>query len=130
MNYYETARTNTVKIKDMEGLIRGVGKINLEINERDDGVCFLAECGWPEWTADEDGNETSFDPETDICPYMEEDQVLVIMSSGYEGVRYVTGWAKAYNAKGESVYIELEDIYDKACKEFNLPAGSIKSATY
>jgi hypothetical protein len=36
------------------------------------------------------------------------------MESGAEKLRYIAGYAVAYNSKGETVSLNLDDIYDKA----------------
>jgi hypothetical protein len=43
-----------------------------------------------------------------------DNQVAIIMGAGAEKLRYINGWAEAYNNKGEKRVINLGDIYKLA----------------
>jgi hypothetical protein len=120
-NYYESARSNYFIVKDVDAFTAELKGTGLEISTKDvDGVtlvCLLAdvENGFP---------QEKYDPETydseeldwaDIFKrHLVDNQVAVIVGAGAEKLRYVNGWTVAYNNKGESVSINLEDIYEKA----------------
>ena len=137
-DWYGTARSNYVKIKDMDGLKAAIEPFPISISKGDDEnegkVCFLSDDGdsggWPGHAYDEDDNEIEFDPAVQICPFMEDDQVLVMMESGAEKLRYITGNAMAFNAKGDSVRVNLNDIYKKAAETFGASADDITAAEY
>ena len=63
-----------------------------------------------------------------IHEFLDPDQVIVIMCSGAEGLRYITGFATAIHSNGESVSINLWDIYAEAQEAF--PDCTITEATY
>lgn len=63
-----------------------------------------------------------------IHEFLEQDQVIVIMCSGSENMRYVTGYATAVHSSGENVSIDLWDIYEEAQKAF--PDCTITEATF
>jgi hypothetical protein len=133
-NYYGVARTNYFKVKDLDGLKKALEPFSLKLCGKEGFVALLDDHGdgggWPNFALTEDGEDIEFDATVHICPFMEDDQVLVIMEAGHEKYRYVNGWAEAYNAKGERVGITLDDIYAKAAEAFGVPVQSISRATY
>lgn len=120
-NYYESARSNYFIVKDVDAFKAELSGSGLAIETRQvDQVTLVAmfadaENGFP---------SEKYDPETyDSTELVWEDifkrhlvdgQVAVIVGAGAEKLRYVNGWTVAYNNKGESVSINLEEIYDKA----------------
>ena len=65
-----------------------------------------------------------------VAEQMMEGQVLVVMLAGYEKLRYIAGYAEAWNWKGESVYLDLSDIYKKAAETFQVNQDSITECSY
>lgn len=138
-NWYGTARSNHVKIKDMAGLKTALEPFEIHIHTAIAGahkgmICFWSEDGdsgaWPGSILDEDEAEVEFDPAVHICPFMEDDQILVMMEAGAEKLRYITGWATAYTADGRDTTISLGRIYQQAADEFGVPRESITPAEY
>jgi hypothetical protein len=130
-NWYGSARTNYVRIKDRDGLDEALAPFSLQVWDKEGAVAFGGEDefgGFPSISLDSEGNEVQFDPETHICPYMEPNQVLIVMEVGAEKLRYLTGWATAYSSEGKSVHVSIGDIYDKA--EAAFPNHSITEAEY
>ena len=132
------ARSNYVKIADVDGLVKAlepfeievmggdanVGKVMFTVSqESDDG-------GWPTYACAEDGTEIKFDPAIHICPFMEEGQILVMQEVGWEKLRYVTGHAVAYNKAGASTSVNIDDIYAKAAAFFEVKEDDITLAQY
>ena len=135
-SYEATARSNYVKIKDMDGLRKALEPFDIAIWEQDGLVGFgqseMSEGGWPYSLdeLDENGDEVMFDPCVQICPFMEEGQVLIMMEVGHEKLRYVSGYATAYNSAGDSIQVGLFDIYDLAATRFGVPLATITHAEY
>ena len=142
-NWNGAARSNYVRIKDMDGLKNALSPFPIRVYQNNDGlVCFLSEeedtGSWPSFALvevdHEDGwpseDEIEFDPTVQICPFMEDDQILVMMEAGAEKLRYVSGHASAFNAKGDSCGVSLNDIYEKAAEKFSVPVGKITDASY
>lgn len=121
-NYYESARSNYFFVKDIEAFKAELNGSGLEVSTKKIGdltqVCLLA-----------DIEQTGaffelYDPETfesieldwaDIFKrHLADNQVAIIMGAGAEKLRYINGWAEAYNNKGESRVINLGDIYKLA----------------
>lgn len=126
-NWHGAARSNYVKIKDEAGLRNALRHFDVKIWTNSDGLFAFGgdsdSGGWPSITTDDDDEEIEFSPIEQICPFMHEDQVLVMMQSGHESQRYVDGRAEAYNSKGEWVSIALNNIYDLAKKHFGIDPG-------
>lgn len=55
-----------------------------------------------------------------VAQRMAEGHVLVIMEAGAEKLRYISGWAQAWNKEGQHVGISLDDIYEKARAAFGI----------
>lgn len=136
-NWYGIARSNYVLVKELQSLRRALEPWPISIHKKhaDDSdfdvyVCFLSDeqdsGGWPTicWM-DGDDDETEFDPVRLICPHMAEGQVLVMMESGAEKLRYITGHAVAYTHDGREVHVDLTDIYSKAADAFGVGSLSI-----
>jgi hypothetical protein len=132
-NYYESARTNYFLVKDIEEF-KGVADtiIGVELVSRpdDEGNTLVALIGdgeyWPTYLENEDGEEIEIEWEEIFKTHLADDQVAIIMGSGAEKLRYISGWALAFNNKGESKFISLDNIYDLA-KELG---SKITTATY
>lgn len=144
-NWNGSARSNYVKIKDIDGLKAAIAPFEVTIEEHGSnpllGFCFLSTDeygGWPGtvsiWrgdTADEEvEEEVTFDPVVQICPFMEPDQILVLLEAGAEKLRYITGVATAFSATGDIIQISLEDIYALAAKTFGVEQTGITRAEY
>lgn len=131
-NYYSAARTNYVEIEDMEGLAEALEPFSdvmiCQEPSHPNIVCFLGsdESGWP--TADEDGVE--FDPFVQITPFMKPDQVLVLIETGHDRLRYVSGYAMACHSDGRAVTLDLSDIYQLAATTFSVPLCQISIAEF
>lgn len=140
-NWYGSARSNYVRIKDMAGLEKALAPFSgIEISPGDvpSTVCFLAREGWPsEGFIEEDDTEYRvddkelfFDPRERICPFMEDGQILIMQEVGAEKLRYLTGIANAYTSKGLHLQVSLDDIYEQAANEFGVPINEITNAVY
>lgn len=131
--WHGAARSNYVEIVDEDGLEKALkpfdGLIEFDYDalgrtgfktgdESNDG-------GWPSAATDDDGNEVEFDPVQLICPFMAESAVLVMMESGADKYRDITGNAIAYKKDGTKIAIYLNDIYEKAAQAFGVDLASI-----
>lgn len=133
-NWYGAARSNYVRIKDMDALKAAIDGISITTQIDDDGrVAFFGDDndsgGWP-MIEDEDGNVEPIDWSAVVCPHLVEGEILVIMEVGFERLRYLTGEALAYNHEGRVHQVNLNQIYTQAAKAFNVPVGSISEAKY
>lgn len=123
-NYYASARTNYFAVTDLEAF-----KADLEsktssvevVSKEEDGLTLVAllgsdddGAGFPFEYEDEDGEYVELDWAEIFKAHLEDGWVAIIMESGAEKLRYIAGYAVAYNSKGETVDINLDQIYEKA----------------
>lgn len=133
-NYYESARTNYFLVKDIEAF-----KNELEVfkalkvveskQDNKDYVCLLNENenGFPMDVYDDIlGEYVEIDWETIFAKHLQDDSVAIIMGAGAEKLRYIHGYAIAFNNKGETKMIHLTDIY-KIAEELG---KDVKKAEY
>ena len=135
-NYQGAERTNYVRIREekLHDVAEYVGMFNIEMHEEDGTYCFLPSA-WNDdgcfqsWREDEGGNELELDWES-VARAMEDGQVLIIMSAGHEKLRYIGGWAEAWDWRGNYTSLSLNDIYKHASEEFGVPTDDISCAEY
>lgn len=134
MNVQIKARTNFVKIENLEELKKSIECFDVKLIEhsQEEGVFMLKavtdDGDFPGFQEDEDGNEIMFSFESSVMPFVEEGQVLVAMSAGHQGDRAILGVASAYLRTGKEITssaISLSDIYSKAAKEFGVSEDQI-----
>lgn len=140
-NWYGAARTNYVHITDLAALKKSLDGFELEIeagvaNEEGMYALFAAtEYGGfarERWTDDADEAE-EFDFIGHVMPYVADGDVLIVMESGAEKLRYITGDAYAYIRRGskiERTSLHLSDIYTTAADAFGVPRKQINIAEY
>lgn len=146
MNYNEKARTNYFKVKDMDALEHfcKLSQAKLSAQSGDDSsirqrwnddkgllVAIIAEEGIPPTGFDE---ELEDDVEIDfcdaLCDFLADGEILILKGNGYEGMDHITGWATAYDNTGKMVTINIDDIYAKAAKAFDVKENDINRANY
>lgn len=123
-NYYGTARTNYFAVKDAEAFKNEMAEISVNVIEQahpTEGTLygFLDADpdggGMPWEKLDEDSDEyIEIDWAGLFSRHLKDGWVAVMMEAGAEKYRYLTGYAVAYNNKGESRTINLSDIYKVA----------------
>lgn len=139
-NYEGAERTNYVRIRQekVEWVEKYADSFNIEMFEKDGAYCFTPSeytddgCfnTWREYL-DAEGNEC--EDELDLAKValcMEEGQVLVILSSGHEKLRYISGWAAAWDWRGNCVSLGLSGIYMLAAEKFDVSVDDISRAEY
>lgn len=117
-NYYETARTNYFLVKDEEAFKKEcsfIGDSELVSKEKD-GKTYYAilgseEYGFPVWSRDDNELENEIDWADFFKRNLAEGSVAIVVGAGAERLRYVNGWAIAYNSKGETKSVGIDDIY-------------------
>lgn len=128
-DWYGFARSNYFHVKDKEKFKEFCDKWNLEMFEGDDGTVGMlagdasSNGGWPRclWDDDNEDQEVAdFDDFFDeLATHLDKD-VAILQEVGAEKLRYLTGWAVAVNAKGKTVWVNINDIYKKAKKLGNV----------
>ena len=118
--YVGCARSNYVRVVDPEAFRNEVRRCGCTVVERHDpdrdvtllAVLSDADNGWDfrPWD-DEIEDEVEIDPIVDWGRHLADGEVMVLQEAGWEGRRYVAGHAAAFNNRGESVTVNLDNIY-------------------
>lgn len=123
-NYYGTGRTNWFAVKDAEAFKAEMEKFSVEVGEDviDEQPVYalfgLSDEGMP-WSYWDEDTDDHIDIEWDkvLSRHLADDWVCVLQEVGNEKMRYVGGMSLAFNNKGDSKHIMLDDIYE-AAKDF------------
>lgn len=117
-NYIASARSNKFRVKDIAALQAAMpDDIEVYIESLPDRqVCLLVDnsdgAGWPSMIYDEANDDyLDWDVETAVAPHLEDGEWCVIKEVGAEKLRYLIGYATAFNNKGETYTISLDDIF-------------------
>ena len=117
-NWHGAARTNYVRVKSEQAFrdwAETLGEV--EVVEDREGRLALLELsgeGWPVWTEEDEetGEEYERSVPCELAEHLQEGSIAVLMESGAEKLRYVTGFAVAVNSSGELLEIDLNQIHD------------------
>jgi hypothetical protein len=123
-NYYESSRTNYFLVKDIEAFKTRLElftalEVKVEKMNGKDYVCLLNdnENGFPFEAYDDIlGEYVEIDWEGIFSQHLQDGSVAIIMGAGAEKLRYIHGYAVAFNNKGETEQVHLVDIYKIAEK--------------
>lgn len=137
-NWYGAARSNYVMVKDLLAFREAMAPWPIRVSVADgltNIACLLSEepdsGGWPSSRYDaETDTDVDFDFAALVCPHLVEGQVLVVMEAGAEKLRYLTGWAAAYDHTGRHVGVDLTNIYEAAATAFGVPRAQISACAY
>lgn len=124
-NFYGQARTNYFKVKDEDAFLEELGKYPVQIiKEEKDGEIlygFLDDDsnggGAIDYYEDENGEYLEVEWAEFFKRHLEDNWVAVIIESGSEKYRYISGHATAFNNKGEAIHLDLSDIYALATEK-------------
>lgn len=119
-NYYASARSNYFRVKDDDAFLDAMTPFEVEASKDNDGRWLLIDVsgdanGWPFVVFDEatDEYEDIHFPEV-VAPHLADGEVCILMEVGREKLRYLSGYAIAFNNKGEEKRVSLNDIYELA----------------
>ena len=123
-NWYGTARSNYFKVKDAEAFKSFADSVNLRWHASPDGSFMIHandEGSWPNDYYDETREDyVELDLVCEISQHLQEDQIVVLIEAGAEKLRYITGYAVAFNKQAETVHLSLDDIYEAALNKFGI----------
>lgn len=113
------ARTNYFRVKDLEAFKAGLAGYDVEIvtsKRHPDYIALLAPEGsdFLDHIETEDGDFQPFNLHEYVWKHLDSDSVVIFMSGYILKDASVSGLAAAYNAKGESRRLDLDDIYTLA----------------
>lgn len=133
-SYTAAARSNYFRVKNPKAFRRWCDRLNLDILMPDDAgpepffaITPSSDTGsWPSFHPDTD---EEIDIHQELAPHLDPRDVAILMQSGHEKLRFITGFATAVHADGRCITISLRDIYDRAREEFGQDL-SITEAIY
>lgn len=130
-NWYGHSRSNYFKVKDVEAFKAWAMDLDLQVDTNGEGL-FVAfgdsEGWWPSGRWDEDAQEhIDVDFAAELQRHLADGEVVILMTTGAEKLRYLTGHAVALHADGRRLDVDLDDIYDKVLSAFGVKPTS---ATY
>ena len=134
-NYYASARTNYFKVKDPEAFKQWVDTLpdtTADYREKDEKFVLLVEgeCGWPTERYNEDVEDyEAVNLEEGIVPHLAEGEVVIFQEIGAEKLRYLHGYSVAVAWTGETIRVDINDIYRLATEEF-IGCNEITEALY
>ena len=122
-NWYGAARSNYFLVKDRAAFNTWAKARNLEVLEEGPMVGIHPDGaeGWPSFYWDEtEDDDVDFDIPKELSELLVEGQVVVMLETGAEKLRYITGRAVAFDHTGKVVELSLSEIYDRAKQEFGV----------
>ncbi len=125
-NYYATARTNYFRVKNNEAFAEWLESLpSIEMLKDGDRFGFYSDCpdsgDFPSSRWDENANDyVDVDLTTELAHHLAEGEVAILMEVGAEKLRYLNGWATAVNHLGQTVTVDLTDIYQLAETTFGI----------
>ena len=121
-NYYSVGRTNYFLVKDLEKFRQEINEIasssgEIEIWDDESGenpnkVGLGFPDGIPNFMYNDDGEDVELNWVSIIGSHLEDDWVCVMQEIGSEKLRYLTGCSIAFNNKGVTDQISLNEIYE------------------
>lgn len=123
-DWYGACRTNYVQVKDPAAFEKEFAPFSVQAVYDEQGRVALLSTdehgGWPSSVEDEEtGEELEFDFGLAV-PHLVEGQVLVVLCSGAEKLRYITGDAIAYSWDNRIVSVDINEIYAKVKTAFGV----------
>lgn len=123
-DWYGTSRSNYFKVRDVEAFKTWASDLELEVWNNGEGLMAIAgdaEGRWPCERWDEDRQEhMAFDFGAELQGHLTEGEVAILMTTGAEKLRYLTGHAVALHADGRRLVIDLDSIYAKVRAKFGM----------
>jgi len=117
-NYIASARSNKFRVKNIAALEAAMPD-DIEVHVEsipDNQVCLLVNnsdgAGWPSMIYDEATDDyLDWDIEDAVMPHLLDGEWCVTKEVGAEKLRYLVGHARAFNNKGDSLFVDLDDIF-------------------
>ena len=124
-DWQSTARSNYFRVKDEDAFRTWVERtppLTYFTHAADDHLFAIGSTtGWPMTAYNQaEDEEVEIDLPMELSLHLAEGQVAVLMETGAEGLRYVTGFAVAVNERGETVSLHMAEIYQRAAERFGI----------
>lgn len=132
-NMLGIARTNYFRVKDIAAFQKAMDKYDVEVfQEPINGVPHFALFdtfnggAWPSDVEGMGGKLIPVDFPRVVSEHLEVDQIAILMGVSYEGTRSVRGHSLAIDHTGETILVELDDIYAKAHAKWGRPVEKVE----
>ena len=118
-NYYEQSRSNYFKVKNKAAFRAFLERFGgaVEPIEDDQGrVGFLAQEGIPATYMPDDASSEAEEVDfvSELAGHLADHEVMIVMGTGYEKMRYLVGYAIAINNQKKRRAVDLAGIYELA----------------
>lgn len=139
-NYFGAGRSNYFKVKSIDALCAALEGTPFEVMAstnvpgevrifaRDDNE--TGSWSYVIWADEPDEEDTEIIVPDLIAEHLVDGQVAVFVHTGAESLRYLSGYSVAVHSDGRQVRIDLDDVYDRAAAEFDVPVKQISQASY
>jgi hypothetical protein len=117
------ARSNYFKVKDEAAFLAWADSRGLYRSTGGDGMWMIGgaadDGAWPTSTWDEEADEEQHvDIQAELCEHLADGEICVLIEAGFEKLRYVFGFASAFDNTGKAVQVSLLNIYTLAEEAF------------
>jgi hypothetical protein len=133
-DWYGMSRTNYFKVKDPETFKKWLSQFEMVLFEKDGKFGFYSGSEKGDFPSGVYNEETDEYDDMDIAEklpeFLADGEIAILMQAGAEKARYVSGFAIAVHSDGRIVQIVLDDIYERAAKEFGVPEKDISKVLY
>lgn len=126
-NYYASARSNYFRVKDIEAFEAAMHP-GIEVSyeghvpdghtpEPGTRICLLChgDGGWPSQIdsdpEDMDSELVDWDVLDAVAPHLTPGEWCVIQETGSDKLRYLIGYSRAINSKGQHITVNINDIF-------------------
>lgn len=133
-NWYGASRSNYIRVKNVDAALAALEPLGTDTRRHPTKADYICITG-----NDDDGSFNTIDHETDqdlewsewAKEHLVEGQVLVLVSSGAEKLRYVTGWAAAFDWRGQEVWVDVHrTLWDLMCEKFGVKPDEVADPSY
>lgn len=129
-NYVGVGRSNAFRVADSERFLAWVDTLPdvWAVDEGEDTYVLLCEGDQGDWPFirfpydDSDEDDEEFDIFAELSEHLAEGEIAVLEAIGREKLRALVGYAVAVNHLGETVTVNINDVYDKASAAFSSKA--------
>lgn len=122
-DYNFAGRSNSVKVKDIEGLQESLKHFgHLWVYPEDDKYYISAEnydAFFQNSYNDETDEEIELDPDIHIIPFLEDGEILIVMEISNCKLRDIYGFAGAWMKGKKRLHIDLDQIHGLIEREWN-----------
>ena len=126
-NWYGMSRSNYFRVKNDDAFLAWAATLpgveTISDTEGRHGLLGDDEGYWPSWRYEEtdDGEvEHEIDIIHELAEHLADGEVAVLVRAGHEKSRYATGRSLAFDNSGETVVVDINDVYDRALAKFGV----------